>query len=186
MTNNQPQGGRLKDSAAMISAIAALITALVGVSAFVLGRSTGETPAAGTTVTVVSTVGGGGTPESAGAEAPTPKALPEGVQLDEEVVFGQWNLDFVPPKQVASQNVQALSGRMLYVNGDHVLAEWTKPAQPGKAECADQVSSTGFNQVDKLVKGSVVCGRTPEGRIFRLDVLSSGSEIRVHAVVWQK
>ncbi|MEJ2853507.1 MULTISPECIES: hypothetical protein [unclassified Saccharothrix] len=186
MTNNQPERGRLKDSAAMISAIAALITALVGLGAFFIGKGTSESPAAATTVTVVSTAGAAaGTTEPTGSVA-APKVLPEGVQLDEEVVFGQWNLDFVPPKQVASQNVQALAGRMLYVNGDHVLAEWTKPAQPGKAECADQVSATGFNQVDKLVKGSVVCGRTPEGRIFRLDVLSSGSEIRVHAVVWQK
>ncbi|GGM93275.1 hypothetical protein GCM10011609_33430 [Lentzea pudingi] len=56
----------------------------------------------------------------------------------------------------------------------------------GKEQCAAQVSEHGFDHVDNLVKGGIVCGRTPEGRIFRLDVLASGSEIWAHATVWTK
>jgi hypothetical protein len=188
VANNESQrGSRLKDSAGMISAIAALITALVGLAVFLVGKGAGdkETPAAVTTAAVASTTSGTSTAQAVQLTTQA-KPLPAGVQLDEEVIFGEWNLDSVPPRKVASEKIQALAGKMLYVTGKHVLAEWSGSGSPDKEQCAARVSENGFNQVDDLVKGSIVCGRTPEGRIFRLDVLASGSEIRVHATVWAK
>lgn len=172
----------------MITAIAALITALVGLAAFLVskGASDGKTQAAATTVTVVSTAGSASAPPQAAQETTQAKSLPAGVQLDEEVIFGEWNLDSVPPRKVKSEKIQALAGEMLYVTGKHVLAEWSGSGSPDKEQCATRVSENGFNQAGDLVKGSIVCGRTPEGRVFRLDVLASGSEIRVHATVWAK
>jgi len=171
----------------MITAIAALITALVGLAAFLVGKGTsdGETPPAVTTVTIVSTAGDASETQAA-QQTTQAKQLPAGVQLDEEVIFGQWNLDSVPPRKVESEKIQALAGEMLYVRGTHVLAEWSGSGSPDKEQCAARVSENGSNQVGHLVKGSIVCGRTPEGRVFRLDVLASGSEIRVHATVWAK
>lgn len=170
----------------MISAIAALITALVGLAAFLVGKGAGDkAPAAVTTVTVVSTTGGAS--EAQAAQRTTQaKPLPAGVQLDEEVIFGEWNLDSVPPRRVESEKIKALAGEMLYVTGKHVLADWPGSVPPGKEECATRVSEDGSNQAGDLVKGSIVCGRTPEGRTFRLEVLGAGSEIRVHATVWAK
>ncbi|WP_156756206.1 hypothetical protein [Actinokineospora pegani] len=188
MANNESQrGGRFKDSAGMISAIAALITALVGLAVFLVDKGTGAetTPTAVTTATAVSTTSGTSTAQAA-QQTTQAKPLPAGVQLDEEIIFGEWNLDSVPPRKVESEKIQALAGEMLYVTGKHVLAEWPGSGSPDKEQCAAQVSEAGFNQVDDLVKGSIVCGRTPEGRIFRLEVLTSGSEIRAHATVWTK
>jgi hypothetical protein len=187
VTNNEPQrSSKSKDRATMISAIAALITALVGLAAFLVGKGAGDAKAP--VVTTV-TVGPTATVTSPAQDVRQPTQatqLPAGVQLDEEVIFGSWNLDSVPLRKVDSEKVQALAGKMLYVTGKHVLAEWPGSSAPGKDECGTLVSEKGFNQVDNLVKGSIVCGRTPEGRIFRLDVLASGSEIRTHATVWAK
>ncbi|WP_146174132.1 hypothetical protein [Saccharothrix carnea] len=189
MVNNESQrGGRSKDRAAVISAIAALITALVGLAAFLVGKGkdTGDAALPGVTTETVASTTSGTSPAQAVQQTPQAKPLPAGVQLDEEVIFGEWNLDSVPPRKVSSEKIQALAGEMLYVTGKHVLAEWPGSTPPDKEQCAAQVSESGFNQVDDLVKGAIVCGRTPEGRIFRLDVLASGSEIRVHATVWTK
>jgi len=50
-----------------------------------------------------------------------------------------------------------------------LVAEWTSDGVPTWSECADLITSSGSDITGGLSDGSVVCGRTIEGRIFRIE-----------------
>ncbi|MGW3961988.1 hypothetical protein ACWED2_19345 [Amycolatopsis sp. NPDC005003] len=168
-----------------ITAIAALVTALTG-AGFIAGRTSAPEaksagPATPVTVTVTAPrdvpAADGSTAGSAPAN-PDPAAYWSG-----ELEWGKFNFDLNPPIYTDGEYIQDLGGDLLYVTGKARLAVWKKSGQPGKAECASAVDADGSNQ-SYYEKGNRICGRTAEGRVFRLDVTSSGNTLRTQATVW--
>ncbi len=103
-------------------------------------------------------------------------------------MWGKFNLDQAEPKTVGNNYIFGLSGDMLYVNdGNSVLAMWETDSVPSKEQCANRAATEGSNQVTNLVAGNRVCGKTDEGRIFRIEILGTGSNgIHSKTTVWGK
>ncbi|MBV8934018.1 MAG: hypothetical protein JOZ47_22770 [Kutzneria sp.] len=164
-----------------ITAISGLIVALTGAGFFVGRVSAPNASAPPTTVSTVysSAPNSGATTTTAGQ--PDPAVYSQG-----ELTWGSFNLDFRTPRYVAENNLQALV-KTFYANGDTKVFEWQSDSVPGREECASAVAAKGENQTGTLVRGSRICGRTSEGRTFRIDVLDVGdSGIRRQVVVWNK
>lgn len=174
-----------------ITAISGFIVALTGAGFFVGRTSAPESKSATATQTVTVTVPAGvpaqtGSPSTGAAQSGAPEP---GVHWSGELTWGSYNLDFKPPRY--------LSGKSIVIVGEHLdadpdtaqLAEWQTDSVPGREQCAAVVRERGTPETGNLVKGSHVCGRTTEGRIFRVDVLSveSGalsSSIRSEVTIW--
>ncbi len=77
---------------------------------------------------------------------------------------------------------------MLYVNsGNSRLAMWETDSVPSKEQCAKRVAIDGSNQAGNLVAGNRVCGKTDEGRVFRIEILGTGDNgILSKTTVWTK
>ncbi|MCP2164118.1 hypothetical protein [Goodfellowiella coeruleoviolacea] len=198
MANNRAEGGKgriLEHGHFWITAVTGLILA---VGTFFAGRSstsdqTGTTTTATVTATVTETVtnSAGGVTAASGQAAQSGQVTPAegepGVRLAGEVTFGRLNLDFREPRPVAGKSITRLGDDWLYSEGGFALAEWQQSdSVPGKEQCAAETAARGSGAVDGLVTGSLVCGTTPEGRVFRLEVLGLGENIRTRAVVWEK
>lgn len=174
---------------AWITAISSLIVALTG-AGFFAGRVTAHNTANSTaahpsTVTVVET-----TPVPVGpATQPAATSLSSGpsVYWSGELDWGQYDLDFNPPRDMHDGGLQALESSF-YVDGEGVtIAEWVHNSIPSENDCASVVVSQGSNQTNKLEPNTYVCGKTVDGRTFRVDVVSVGdSGIRSQTVVWNK
>ncbi|WP_410595831.1 hypothetical protein [Amycolatopsis sp. lyj-23] len=166
-----------------ITAIAALVTALTG-AGFFIGRSSAPDarPVAPATVTV--TAPGAAPPAGTGTTGAVPVNADPAVYWSGELEWGKFNLDLNPPNYTDGEYTQAL-GDLFYVDGKAQLASWKKGGSPGKADCASAVDADGFNQT-RFTKDNHICGRTAEGRIFRLDVTSTGNTVRTQVIVWNK
>lgn len=66
-------------------------------------------------------------------------------------------------------------------------AIWTTDSVPAKEQCAKAVATEGDTFTARLVAGNRVCGRTTEGRVFRIEVLGmKAGGIRSRTTVWNK
>lgn len=191
MSEGQSKKGIGELGPVWITAISTLIVALTGAGFFWGRASAPETrPSSATqTVTVtVATAKAGSPAQQPGQEssrAPSATADPT-VAWSGELVWGSYNLDFNPPRQVPGKSFQNLSGS-LYTTSAGTLVDWQIDSVPGKDDCATAIAERGTNQTHTLVSDSHVCGRTAEGRFFRIDVLAAGTgEVRSNVVVWAK
>ncbi|CCH35586.1 hypothetical protein BN6_83700 [Saccharothrix espanaensis DSM 44229] len=100
------------------------------------------------------------------------------------LVFGGYNLDLTEPRDVEGLNVWRISPTRLY--GDaYDVKEWLADSLPERADCAGHLAAEVRRDATNLVVGSKVCGRTPGGRIFRIEVLGLADRtITGHVVVW--
>jgi hypothetical protein len=117
------------------------------------------------------------------AAAPPPVAT--GVRYSGTLSFGSYNLDLPAPRDVDGRNVWPLTPGRLHGDENYWLAEWLGDGTPGKAECAAELTSRATRDAENLAAGSRVCGSTPEGRIFRIEVVAVNSTtITGQVTVW--
>jgi hypothetical protein len=136
----------------------------------------------------------GSTPRTAGgtsitaASTTTSTAAPlgTGVRFSGELRFGSFHLDSVTPRDVPQSNVWALTPTRLHGDPGYWLAEWHSDGVPGQQDCVAHLGKNATLDADNVVVGSRVCGKTPEGRIFRIDVtVLDGSAITGQVTVWE-
>ncbi|MGW7530828.1 hypothetical protein [Amycolatopsis sp. NPDC054798] len=174
-----------------ITAIAALVTALAS-AGFFIGRSSAPEAKPSSPVTTTATpatVTVTAAPAARSSDAPT--SNPGSAKLDDETYWsgelewGKFNFDISPPNYTDGEYIQYLGDGLLYVNGNTKLTSWKRSGQPGKKECASAVDADGSNQT-RVMKDNQVCGRSAEGRIFLLNVMSMGNTLRTQVTVWKK
>ncbi|GAA3464341.1 hypothetical protein ACFFSW_17745 [Saccharothrix longispora] len=140
-------------------------------------RASGSVIVVATTTTITTT-----TTAFAPSVAPPPV---DAVRSSSELEFGSFNLDLSPPKRVDGRNVWTLTPGRLHGDENYWLAEWFGGGVPGQAECVAEITARGTRDAENLAAGSTVCGSTPEGRIFRIDVLAVDRvTITGQVVVW--
>ncbi|WP_439658899.1 hypothetical protein ACSHWB_42045 [Lentzea sp. HUAS TT2] len=120
------------------------------------------------------------------AALPPPAPAGDGVRFSGALRFGSFHLDPAQPRDVPESNVWALTPKRLHGDPGYWLAEWHSDGEPGRAECATHLGTNATLDADNVVVGSRVCGKTPEGRIFRIDVtVLDGSAITGQVTVWE-
>ncbi|MFD2466246.1 hypothetical protein [Amycolatopsis silviterrae] len=191
--DDQPKKSGWSEGHKWIAAIAALITAVAGIF---IGRSSAPEPKAAPPVTVTQPPGtappaGTVTVTATVPAAETNSAAPvnggAGVYSSEEIEWGSFNLDFRTPTYLADKYISPGYSNNLVAMGDAAkLAAWQTDSIPGKAECASAVAERGDNRTGALVKGNIVCGKTAENRIFRIEVLGVSERVTSKVVVWDK
>ncbi|MFD5247648.1 hypothetical protein ACFWIW_24135 [Amycolatopsis sp. NPDC058340] len=177
-----------------ITAIAALVTALAGAGFFIGRESAPKTeaapPATAASATVtVTQVMTGQVPVTANQSAPTSPASSEpGVYFSsDEFEWGRFNLDFKTPRYLADKYIYPLGNGFTTQGEAARLAEWQTDSLPSKDECTSAVAERGQSFTGSLVSSSHVCGKTAEGRVFRIDVIAVGNgTIRSKVIVWDK
>ncbi|ACU38815.1 hypothetical protein [Actinosynnema mirum] len=126
-------------------------------------------------------------PPSTGAPTPVPDLVAASVYYSGDVVFRSLNLDRRPPVDVPEHNVYRITENRLYGDDTYQLQPWPGSTAPSRAECAAAVGDSPKRDAEHLQPGSLVCGKTPEGRLFRIEVLSlTPSEITARLVVWDR
>ncbi|GGR49830.1 hypothetical protein J2S40_000146 [Nocardioides luteus] len=173
-----------------ISAIAALIGALGlgGVLTHLAGADdssggSASSPTATATVTVTATVA----PSGGAAPSEAANTSADGVRWSGEVTLGELNFDFSPPKLTPGNTVGQLQSDMVWVDdssSEVLIAAWLSDSVPTKEECDTSVAESGSTTVRDMTPGLYVCGKTAEGRIFRLKTLTTGNAIKADATVW--
>jgi hypothetical protein len=131
----------------------------------------------------------GGTPVTTNTAVPRVEAPARqddhAVRFQGELAFGDFNLDYQQPRNLPEHNVYRIQESRLYADDPILLVEWPSDSIPGYADCAAKVSADGKSDATGLVAHSGVCGRTPEGRVFRIEVLDvSPNVIRAQVTVW--
>lgn len=115
-----------------------------------------------------------------------PPITQSGVRYSGELRFGSFHLDPATPRDVPESNVWALTPTRLHGDPGYWLAEWHSDGVPGQQECVAHLEKNSTLDADNVVVGSRVCGKTPEGRIFRVDVtVLDGSAITGQVTVWE-
>ncbi|MCX2949074.1 hypothetical protein [Lentzea sp. NEAU-D7] len=143
------------------------------------GRQTTSAPAVVPPVTTTTTTT---------AKAVTVPSVSAGddVRFSGTVPFGSYNLDLAQPRGMDGMNVWPLTPGRLHGDENYWLAEWTGDGTPGKAECDTDISQRGTRDATNLVAGSRVCGRTPGGRTFLVEVAAVDSTtITGQVTVWE-
>jgi hypothetical protein len=129
--------------------------------------------AAPTTTTTAATV----------VAAPPPAAT--GVRFSDTLRFGSFNLDLAQPRDMPGTNIWPLTPGRLHGDDGYWLAEWLGDGVPGQPECAADLAKRATRDAEHLIAGSRVCGRTPGGRIFLVDVVALDSTtITGQVTVW--
>jgi hypothetical protein len=175
-----------------ITAIAALLTALTG-AGFFIGRSTAQdtksgsepTSAVTVTVTVPYTAAAENAPVTAGSSSVPPGPAPT-VFWTGHLEFGQFNLDVKPPIQTGDTYIVGSGGVMESYGGAARLTVWTSNGTPDRNACATAVGRGSSTYINGLVEGNHVCGRTAEGRIFRIDINTVGGDISGNVTIWER
>lgn len=115
--------------------------------------------------------------------APPPAAT--GVRFSDTLRFGSFNLDLAQPRDLPGTNIWPLTPGRLHGDDGYWLAEWLGDGVPGRAECAAELKNRATRDAEHLIAGSRVCGRTPGGRIFLVDVVALDSTTIIGQVtVW--
>ncbi|MGM1060065.1 hypothetical protein [Saccharothrix sp. Mg75] len=142
-------------------------------------RASGSVIAVATTTTAATTTT---TTAFAPGAAPPPAGT---VRFSGELEFGSFDLDLPQPKRVDGRNVWTLTPGRLHGDENYWLAEWFGGGAPGRAECATEITARGTRDAENLAAGGTVCGSTPEGRVFRIDVLTvDHATVTGQVVVW--
>jgi hypothetical protein len=125
-------------------------------------------------------------PTSSAPKPPAPAPAGDGVRFSGTLRFASYHLDPVPPRDVPESNVWALTPTRLHGDPGYWLAEWFAEGVPGRADCLAHLATNATLDADNVVVGSRVCGKTPAGRIFRIDVTAlDGSAITGQVTVWE-
>jgi hypothetical protein len=135
------------------------------------------------------------TPSSPAAVTPAPPATstsavtaplpaPTGVRFNGTLQFGSFHLDLAQPRNIPGTNVWSMPQNRLHGDDGYELAEWIIDGVPGAAECTTDLAKRATRDAENLIIGSRVCGRTPGGRIFRIDVIALDSTITADVTVW--
>ncbi|MFS8097088.1 hypothetical protein LFM09_08085 [Lentzea alba] len=110
---------------------------------------------------------------------------PAGVRFSGTLQFGSFHLDLAQPRDMPGTNIWPLTPGRLHGDDGYWLAEWLSDNVPGQAECADHVGQKATRDAENLIAGSRVCGQTPGGRIFLVDVVAlDSSTITGQVTVW--
>jgi hypothetical protein len=118
-------------------------------------------------------------------DRPTP--VPTGVRFSGELRFGSFHLDLAQPRDVPGTNVWPLAPDRLHGDDGYWLAEWLGDTVPGQAECVAELGKRATRDAEHLIVGSRVCGKTPGGRTFLVDVTAlDGSAITGRVTVWEQ
>lgn len=132
------------------------------------------TPTRTTTTTAVSAAAG-------------PTAPKDDVRYSGQLRFGSLHLDLPQPRDIPGTNVWPLTPGRLHGDPGYWLAEWITDGVPGRSECKAHLAQRATQDAENLVAGSVVCGQTPEGRIFRIEVTTLDEHgIAARVQVWEK
>jgi hypothetical protein len=122
----------------------------------------------------------------------TPTAVvPARVYFHGHLEFGRLNLDLNPPKRTGDTYISGGTGGVFEgYDGAGKLAVWTSSGTPDRAACETTVDEHGAEYITGAEKGNHVCGRTGEGRIFRIDVTAVSEEldggVTGDVTVWKK
>ncbi|NKE61867.1 hypothetical protein FXN61_35965 [Lentzea sp. PSKA42] len=132
-----------------------------------------------------------GTP-IAGTPAPTttvstaPSPAGTGVRFSGALQFGSFHLDLAEPRDKPGMNVWPLTPNRLHGDDGYWLTEWLGDGVPGQPECAAELGKRATRDAENLIVGSRVCGKTPAGRIFLVDVAAmDGTTITGQVTVWE-
>ncbi|WP_433266620.1 hypothetical protein ACQPZF_41350 [Actinosynnema sp. CS-041913] len=111
----------------------------------------------------------------------------EAVRYRGSLTFGSYHLDLAQPRDIEGMNVWPTHRDVLHGDPDYQLVQWLDDALPGRADCAGYLFDHARKDADSLIVGSRVCGRTPGGRIFRIEILGFGENNRItgHVTVWE-
>lgn len=185
----------LKDVPPLITAIAALITALVAAAAFLAGRATGPSqPSSSTRPT--GQAGQTQAPSTPTGGTTSPSAIRWAGPLRVDSV----DLDTIPPTigdggagDIAFSEENSNPG-IYGIYTDNKVVLWTRSGEPSKSQCTNLAETEGAAGASGLVsveKGSVVCVMTSDGRTARLEVTEATAEdaaagfVKASVTVWQ-
>lgn len=126
----------------------------------------------------------------AATAVPAPAEGPErpdpAVRFAGDLPFGSFNLDYRQPRALEGRNVYRIQDARLYADDGFQLVEWPTDGAPDRAGCVAELAANGKRDATGLVPGGHVCGRTPEGRVFRIEVLDVSAEaLRGRVLVWE-
>ncbi|MDX8029342.1 hypothetical protein SK803_03930 [Lentzea sp. BCCO 10_0856] len=125
-------------------------------------------------------------PTTTVAVAVAPPPAGNDVRYSGTVPFGSYNLDLPQPRDVDGMNVWPLTPGRLHGDEGYWLAEWVGDGVPGRDECAADLTQRATRDAENLIVGSRVCGKTPGGRIFLVQVVAMDSAtITGQVTVWE-
>jgi hypothetical protein len=108
------------------------------------------------------------------------------VRYSGTLTFGSYNLDLAQPRDIAAANVWQMPQNRLHGDENYQLVEWIGDSAPGQSECADDLAKRAQRDAEHVIIGSRICGRTPGGRIFRIDVAGlNDTTISGQVTVWE-
>jgi hypothetical protein len=116
---------------------------------------------------------------------------PASVYYQGHLEFGRFNLDLNPPKRTGDTYLTGGTGGVFEsYHGAGKLAVWTSSGTPDRNACGSAVDERGATYVHGLEKGNHLCGRTAEGRVFRIDVTGVSDQlfggVTGDVTVWDK
>ncbi|MFI6095651.1 hypothetical protein ACIA8G_08870 [Lentzea sp. NPDC051213] len=118
--------------------------------------------------------------------AATPPPSGAGVRFSGALQFGSFHLDLAQPRDMPGMNVWRMPQNRLHGDDTYELAEWIGDGAPGQAECAADLVKRATRDAEHLIIGSRVCGKTPGGRIFLIEVVAlDGTTITGQVTVWE-
>ncbi len=163
--------GFFHSTAVLITTIAALLGALVGLGIFLFGEG----------VLLPPFISGGNKSAHVEGEIQRERTFGRldtgGFELDDPANIER-NPDSDPDLLIfeSINQINASSGA--------VIVAWEQEKQPGRQECDDLLETHGITGGYKMARDSRFCVRSSEGRIAFLAVVSSGDEFYV--AVWPK
>ncbi|WP_329048230.1 hypothetical protein OG738_37835 [Amycolatopsis sp. NBC_01488] len=154
--------GCIGGTVALMGALGALLTGIANFGGLFKG-SAADPPANSSAVATAAS------PAQPPAASTTP-AAPATVYFQGHLDFGHFNFDLNPPKRTGDTYVWGGGGVFESYHDAAKLAVWTSGGTPDRAGCASTVDEQGKAYISGTEKGNHVCGRTAEGRVFRIDV----------------
>jgi hypothetical protein len=159
------KAGCIAGAVALMGAIGALLSGIADFG----GLFKDDSPAA-----VSSSAAASPAPAAESTKAPAPAT----VYYQGHLEFGRFNLDLNPPKRTGDTYIVGGTGGVFESYHDAgKLAVWTSSGTPDSAGCGSAVDERGAAYISGAEKGTHVCGRTPEGRVFRIDVTGVSDRI---------
>ncbi|MDQ7806630.1 hypothetical protein Q5425_23060 [Amycolatopsis sp. A133] len=161
------KAGCIAGAVALMGAIGALLSGIADFG----GLFKDDPPAAGSPTAAAPVPS---QPPAAGTTA----AAAATVYFQGHLEFGRFNLDLNPPKRTGDTYIVGGTGGVFESYHDAgKLAVWTSGGTPDSAACGSAVDERGAAYISGVEKGNHVCGRTAEGRVFRVDVTGVSDRI---------
>ncbi|ATE56053.1 hypothetical protein [Actinosynnema pretiosum] len=124
---------------------------------------------------------------SADVAVPVPGLGAASAYFSGDVAFRSLHPDRKPPVDVPAHNVCRITENRLHGEDAYQLLPWPGSTAPSRTECAEAAATSPRRDTDHLQVGSLACGKTPERRLFRVEVLSvTPAEITGRLVVWER